>query len=117
MREDVLDRAGKIEPYAARRAARWFSWIFGVVMLAAVILAALHFSEEQELVHIAKRAQPWWLGIAISMAQGETWRMVTRAAGVAVRGRQPSSSVSQRIAPRRFNPAREAWLPVLHVAP
>jgi Mg2+-importing ATPase len=59
-------------------------------MLAAVIIAALHFSEEQELVRIAGRAQPWWLGIAVVLqagtylAQGETWRVVTRAAGVAV---------------------------------
>jgi Mg2+-importing ATPase len=59
-------------------------------MLAAVIIAALHFSEERELVRIAQRAQPWWLGIAIVLqagtylAQGETWRVVTRAAGVAV---------------------------------
>jgi Mg2+-importing ATPase len=74
----------------ARRAVRWFSWLFGLAMLAAVIIVALHFSEERELVRIAERAQPWWLAIAIVLqagtyfAQGETWRVVTRAAGVAV---------------------------------
>ena len=59
-------------------------------MLATVIITAIHFSEERELAHIAERAQPWWLAIAIVLqaltylAQGETWRVVTRAAGVAV---------------------------------
>jgi Mg2+-importing ATPase len=66
------------------------SWILGFVMLAAVIIVALHFSEQQELVRIAERARPWWLAIAIVLqagtylAQGETWRVVTRAAGVAL---------------------------------
>jgi Mg2+-importing ATPase len=84
---------GKIEHRIARRAVRWFSWIFGLAMLAAVIIAALHFSEEREFVRIAGRARPWWLGIAIVLqagtylAQGETWRVVTRAAGVAVPSR------------------------------
>ena len=74
----------------ARRAVRWFSWIFGCAMLAAVIIAALHFSEERELVRIAERAEPWWLAIAIVLqagtyfAQGETWRVVTRSVGVVV---------------------------------
>lgn len=74
----------------ARRAAKWFSWIVGLAMLAAVIFAALHLSEERELARIAEKAQPWWMGIAIVLqaatylAQGETWRVVTRAAGVAV---------------------------------
>ena len=59
-------------------------------MLAAVIIAALHFSEERELVRITKTAQPWWLAIAVLLqvgtyfAQGETLRVVTRAAKVSV---------------------------------
>jgi uncharacterized protein (TIRG00374 family) len=87
-----------IEQRNARRAIRWFSWIFGLAMLAAVIIAALHFSEERELVRIAEQAQPWWLTIAIVLqagtylAQGETWRVVTRAARVAV-----SSSVAFKL--------------------
>lgn len=78
------------EPRAARHALQWFSWIFGVAVLAAVIITALHFSEERQLARIAEKAQPWWLAIAIVLqagtylAQGETWRVVTRAAGVAV---------------------------------
>lgn len=93
MRDDVRDDAadeGKTGPRTMRRPVHWFSWIFGFAMLAAVIVAALHFSEEQELVRIAQRAQPWWLGIAIVLqagtylAQGEAWRVVTRTAGVVV---------------------------------
>lgn len=72
----------------ARRAARWFSWVFGVAMLAAVVIAALHFSDEREFVHLAERAEPCWLAVAVLLqagtyfAQGETWRVVTRAAAV-----------------------------------
>src|ERR1022692_3459210 len=82
---DVMDSSadhGRIAHRTARRTVRWFSWIFGFAMLAAVIIAALHFSEERELVRIAERAQPWWLGIAIILqagtylAQGETWRVM-----------------------------------------
>lgn len=82
--------SGIIDYPTAGRAARWLSWIFGFAMLTAVILVALHFSEEREFLRIAERAQAWWLAIAIILqagtylAQGEIWRMVTRAAAVAV---------------------------------
>jgi uncharacterized membrane protein YbhN (UPF0104 family) len=74
-------------PETTHRAVRWFSWIFGFAMFVAVIIAALHFSEEREFLRIAERAQPWWLAVAVVLqagtylAQGETWRLVTRAAG------------------------------------
>jgi len=77
-------------PRPARRALRWLSWIAGLAMLVAVVIAALHFSEERELARIAEKAQPWWLAIATVLqagtylAQGETWRVVTRAAKVPV---------------------------------
>jgi len=87
--EVVLDgagsRPGTREPRTARHALQWVSWIFGFAVLAAVIIAVLHFSEERELVRITENAQPWWLAIAILLqvgtylAQGETWRVVTRA--------------------------------------
>ncbi|GJI90929.1 lysylphosphatidylglycerol synthase transmembrane domain-containing protein [Duganella hordei] len=70
------------------RAAAWMSWVLGVAMLAAVIVAALHFSEQRQMVDIAQRAQPWWLAVALALqaatyaAQGETWRLVMRAGGV-----------------------------------
>ena len=59
-------------------------------MVAAVIIAALHFSEERALAHIAQRAEPWWLVVAVVLqagtylAQGEIWRVVTRAAEASV---------------------------------
>lgn len=92
--DEVLGGAGSRpvtgEPRSTRHRLRWFSWMFGFAMLATVIIAALHFSEERELVRITENAQPWWLAIAILLqvgtylAQGETWRVVTRAAKVSV---------------------------------
>lgn len=88
--DEELDGAGSGpgagEPRTARRALQWFSWIFGFAVLAAVIIAALHFSEERELLRITENAQPSWLAVATFLqvgtyfAQGETWRVVTRAA-------------------------------------
>ena len=48
-----------------QRAYRWFSWIFGLAMLVAVIIAALHFSEERAVVRLTEKARPWWLAVAI----------------------------------------------------
>lgn len=79
--DDVLGGGtgpGAIEQRTALRVARWFSWIFGFAMLTAVIVAALHFSEEQEFLRLAERMQPWWLAVSIVLqagtylAQGET---------------------------------------------
>lgn len=67
---------------------RWLSWLLGIAMLALVVMASLHFSEGQEMVRIARAAHPWWLAVAFLLqaatylAQGEIWRVVTRAAGV-----------------------------------
>ena len=78
------------ETSAARRSAVWFSWILGAAMLAAVIIAAFHFSEEREFLRVVKKAQLWWLAVAVILqagtylAQGETWRVVTRAAKISV---------------------------------
>jgi len=74
----------------AKATIRWFSWLFGVAMLSAVIIAAIHFSEERELLRIAESAQPWWLAVAAALqvgtyfAQGEAWRVVMRAAGYSI---------------------------------
>jgi uncharacterized membrane protein YbhN (UPF0104 family) len=72
------------------RGTRWFSWLFGLALLAAVTFGALHYAEGDELVRITEKAEPGWLGAALVLqsltylAQGETWRVVTRAAGVAI---------------------------------
>jgi uncharacterized membrane protein YbhN (UPF0104 family) len=67
--------------------ARWLSWGLGAAMLAAVVAAALHFSEEQAFVRLVERAEPWWLAVAgllqagTYLAQGGVWRRVGDATG------------------------------------
>ncbi|HEU4617145.1 MAG TPA: lysylphosphatidylglycerol synthase transmembrane domain-containing protein [Gammaproteobacteria bacterium] len=83
-RGDVRRREGR------RPSLHWISWLLGVAMLAAVVVVALHFSEERQLLAIVERAEPWWLGAAVLLqaatylAQGEIWRLVPRAARVAL---------------------------------
>jgi P-type Mg2+ transporter len=42
----------------------WLPWILGCALLAAVIVAALHYTEQQQIVELMARAQPWWLAAA-----------------------------------------------------
>jgi uncharacterized protein (TIRG00374 family) len=71
---------------SARRVARWLPWVVGGVLLAALVAAALHFSEGREFVRLAQDAKPWWLlgavvlQAATYLAQGEVYRAVGRAA-------------------------------------
>jgi len=73
------------------RHPRTISWILGIIILGAVITAALHRSEGREFIHLAERAKPWWLLVAFVLqaatyfAQGESWRLVGRAAGFPLR--------------------------------
>jgi Mg2+-importing ATPase len=66
---------------------RWLSWLLGAALLAAVVVAALHFSEERAFVRLAERAEPVWLVVAVLLqagtylAQGGIWRRVGAAAG------------------------------------
>ncbi|HLE62735.1 MAG TPA: hypothetical protein VI750_06345 [Pyrinomonadaceae bacterium] len=46
------------------RPARWVWWLLGTALLAAVVAAAVHFSEEREFLLLAERAQPSWLLLA-----------------------------------------------------
>jgi uncharacterized protein (TIRG00374 family) len=70
--------------------ARWLTWLFGLAMLGAVVLAALHFSEGWQFVRLAARARPHWilmaglLQAATYLGQGQIWRLVARAGGVPV---------------------------------
>lgn len=81
---------GDAAPRGVLRAAFWLSWLIGLAMLAGVIVAALHWSEERALWRMAERAQPWWMAVAIALqagtylAQGEIWRVVSRARGAVV---------------------------------
>ena len=67
--------------------AKWPSWLLGGAMLAAVIVAGLHFSEGRNIYHLARNARPSWLLVALFLQaatylfQGEIWRIVTRAVG------------------------------------
>jgi Mg2+-importing ATPase len=66
---------------------RWVSWFLGVALLAAVVVAGLHFSEERAFVRLVERAEPWWLAVALALqvatyvAQGGIWRRVAGAVG------------------------------------
>jgi Mg2+-importing ATPase len=56
-------------------------------LLAAVVAAALHFSEERAFIRLAEQAKPWWLVAAVLLqagtyvTQGGIWRRVGHAAG------------------------------------
>ncbi|MHB8420488.1 MAG: lysylphosphatidylglycerol synthase transmembrane domain-containing protein [Myxococcales bacterium] len=79
--------ASRAPPEADRpsRWLRWLPWIFSLALLAAVIVAARHFSEAEEFAHLAERAKPWWLLLAVAfqlgtyLAQGQILRRVARA--------------------------------------
>lgn len=66
-------------------------WALAVVLLAAVVAAALRFSETREFVRLAKDAEPAWLILAVAgqagtyWAQGEVFRRVARAGGARLR--------------------------------
>ncbi len=65
-------------------------WLVGAALLGAVILAAAHFSEQQEFARLLDRARPGWLLVAALLQAGtylaetEVWRPVARAAGYTV---------------------------------
>ncbi len=66
---------------------RWLRWLVGAAIVAAVIVAALKLSEEQEIWRLLRTAEPVWILVALLaqlgtyLTQGEIWRIVTRAAG------------------------------------
>ncbi|MCC7178825.1 MAG: flippase-like domain-containing protein [Acidobacteria bacterium] len=69
-------------------------WLLGAALLAAVVAAALHFSEERAFVRIAERAEPWWLAAALALqagtylAQGGVWRRVALQSGYTLARRE-----------------------------
>lgn len=70
----------------ASRSSRWFTWALGVAIVAGVSVAALHFSEAEEIAIIAEHARPSWLilagllQLATYVAQGQIWRVIAKAA-------------------------------------
>jgi Mg2+-importing ATPase len=65
---------------------RWLSWGLGIALVAGITVAALHFSEAEEIAIIAEHARPAWLiaavllQLATYLAQGEIWRVIAKAA-------------------------------------
>jgi len=64
----------------------WIAWLLGAAVLAAVVIAVLHASEQRQLLELARSARPAWLLLALVLqaltylAQGESYRVVTRSA-------------------------------------
>jgi len=46
------------------RVAPWLTWLFGLLLLSALVLAVLHRGEERAFAALAARAEPAWLGVA-----------------------------------------------------
>jgi Mg2+-importing ATPase len=65
----------------------WISIVLGTALLVAVVVAALHFSEERAFLRVAEQAEPAWLGVAFVLqagtylAQGGIWGRVGAVAG------------------------------------
>jgi len=68
------------------RVGRWLWWLLGAALVAAVVVAALHVSEAEAFVRIARRTEPSWLLVAVVLqaatyaVQGRVWRLVAGAA-------------------------------------
>lgn len=81
-RHDGADKAGN--PWLAR-----FSWLFGVLTLAAVVLVATRFTEIEHFIEIARAAQPAWLLAAVALqaltylCAAGVWHVTLRRAGLA----------------------------------
>ena len=72
------------------RLTHWLAWAAGAAALAAVVVTALHFSEEREFARLVEQAKPGWLVVAVALqaatyfAQAEVIRGAPRAAGVSL---------------------------------
>ena len=75
---------------SALRARNWLAGLLGIAMLGAVVVAVLHFAEEQAFLRLLERAEPAWLFVALALqaatyfAQSATWLIVLRRAGTRV---------------------------------
>ena len=75
--------AGIVDVTAQETPARiaWLSWVLGGALLAAVVVAAFHFSDERAFLRVAQQAKPQWLALAILLqagtylAQAGIWRV------------------------------------------
>ncbi len=67
--------------------ARWIPWLFGLAILAAVVLFATHRSEAQELARLVAHARASWLLLGLLLQTGTyvadaaIWQRITARAG------------------------------------
>jgi Mg2+-importing ATPase len=65
----------------------WLPWILGVALLTVVVIAALHYSEQEKILRLMQRAHPWWLVAAIVLqiltyvTESGIWLRVGEASG------------------------------------
>ncbi len=77
-------------PPAHRPRFRWWPWLIALALLVTVIGVAASLAGEHELLDVLAHAEPAWLLVALALqattylAEGENWRVVTRAARVRV---------------------------------
>ena len=50
--------------------ARWVSWIFGLALLAGVVMFATHYSQEMAFTQLLLHARPAWLLVALVLQTG-----------------------------------------------
>lgn len=64
------------EGLPARPALRWLPWILGTAILLAVVVATFRFSEAQAFIHLAERAKPEWLLLALILQAATLWVLI-----------------------------------------
>lgn len=73
-----------------RRTGTWLSWLIGAALLAGVVAAARHLSDERAFVQLVEQAEPAWLLAALALqaatylAQAGTWLAVLHRTGTRV---------------------------------
>ncbi|MBT2188354.1 lysylphosphatidylglycerol synthase transmembrane domain-containing protein [Sphingobium nicotianae] len=72
---------------APRRSRPWRGWLFGLLIVAAVVATVLHFSDLEHFATLTRRARPGWLvlGLLLQLATyagvAAGWSAVLRLAG------------------------------------
>ena len=83
----------------APHGAGGLSWLLGAALLAAVVVAAVHYTDQRAFFRLLRDAEPWWVAVAVLLqattylAQGGIWRRVASACGYPL-GRGPAFDLS-----------------------
>jgi len=84
-------RDGRAPPAHAIGFERWRSWLFGLILIAALVTAIGHWGEIAVFTRLVREAEPLWLGLAIALQLGTyasvamAWREILRAASASRR--------------------------------